>query len=42
MTMGIDCRLDLGWGSEAAGSDERVRCWGYVALPPVSFHGAGG
>jgi len=22
--MGIDCRLDLGWGSEAAGSDERA------------------
>ena len=34
--MGIDCRLDLGWGSEAAGSDERVGRCGWVALPPVN------
>jgi len=26
--MGIDCRLDLGSGSEAAGSDKRVWCGG--------------
>ena len=42
IAMGTDCRLDLGWGSEAAGSDERVGCCGCVALPPVSCHGVGG
>jgi len=41
ISMGIDCRLDLGWGSEAAGSDERVGRCRWVALPPVSCHGVG-
>ena len=25
--MGVDCRLDLGRGSDVPGSDERVRCF---------------
>ena len=40
--MGIDCRLDLGRGSDVAGSDERMQRLVGVAVPALTYDAVGG